>query len=85
MVVKGSDLIVIHQLGKFLIQGFFVFHPFWIGDNDIQWTNTDAGWRIIKTHTLGTQIWIDFVDFVAHINRFIRAFWLTHIAINAAV
>jgi hypothetical protein len=40
---------------------------------------------VIVTHTLGTQTRVDFINLITLIYGVIRAFWLTHIAVNALI
>ncbi len=56
-----------------------------IDDNTVDRTDSHAGWFFIKTNTLSAQIRIDLVNFSAKSDRFIRAFRIAHIAIDAVI
>jgi L-rhamnose isomerase len=57
-----------------------------IGDNAFRnRTNGLTGRLIIMTLTLSAQIRVDFENTVAHADRAVRAFWITHVTVNAFI
>ena len=63
---------------------FIGFNMIRVSDNAvIDWADFLTGWHIVMPDTFGTKIRVNHIDFIAHLNRLIGAFWFAHIAICA--
>lgn len=83
LVNECLNLVGFDQFGEFLVKTIVVFYPIRVGDDAVQRTDADAGRLVVKTDTFGAQVRIDFIDFVTHVNRLVRAFRLAHVAVDA--
>ena len=57
----------------------------WIVWNSIYWAKQLALWLIMMSNAFGTQIWIDLINQLAHINGFIWAYRFANITIDAFI
>jgi len=51
--------------------------------NALDRTKHNALRLVVVTHTLGTQIRVNFIDLCAHVNSGVRALGLAHVAVDA--
>lgn len=79
----GLNFVGFDQFGELLVEGVVVLYPVRVGDDAVQRTHADAGRLVVEADAFGAQIRIDFIDFVTHVNRLIRAFRLAHVAVDA--
>jgi hypothetical protein len=63
----------------------FALNPLRIYRDAFNWAHLLALWHIEMTDTFRTFIGVDLINLLAHVNRVVGAFWLTHIAINAFI
>ena len=54
-----------------------------IGLYTINGAYAHAGRLVVVAYAFGALCRVDLVDFSAHINGFVRALWIAHVAVNA--
>jgi hypothetical protein len=56
-----------------------------IGIDTVDRADRNTGRFVVMAYAFGTQIGIDLIDLFAHGDGLIRTFWLTHVAVDAAI
>tara|TARA_Y100001936_G_scaffold254168_1_gene326225 strand:- start:1437 stop:1778 length:342 start_codon:yes stop_codon:yes gene_type:complete len=85
---SGPDRDQFYSIGQFLVFGeelFFSFDVVGVEGNAVYGADLLALGFVEVADAFGAAGGIDFVDFLAHIDRFVRALWLAYVAVDAFV